>query len=229
MSLRGVDPDALVACTACPRLAAYLAEARALHPDWVNLPVLPWGDPDARILIVGFAPGYKGANRTGRPFCGDVSGAWVYAALHRRGWAASPDPAAPGQRLVGIRITNAVKCVPPQNRPTPEEVRSCRTRWLMPELAEDRAPVMIAFGAVAHQAVVDAAGARRAAHPFAHGAEHALVVGGTPRVLLDSFHPSPHNTYTGRMTLEMFDAVFARADALASAAGPGMVRACPGS
>lgn len=229
MTFAGVDSEALRACTACPRLAAFLAEARALHPDWVNLPVVPWGDPDAAVLIVGFAPGYGGANRTGRPFCGDVSGAWVYGALHRRGWATSPDAEAPEQALLGVRITNAVKCVPPRNRPTPEEVRNCRTRWLVPELEGDRASVLIAFGAVAHQAVVDCAGARRSAHPFAHGAEHALVVGGRPRALLDCFHPSPHNTYTGRMTLEMFDAVFARAAALAADARLGMVQACPGS
>ncbi|MFH1464528.1 MAG: uracil-DNA glycosylase [Pseudomonadota bacterium] len=207
---------ALHTCIACPRLAAFVAEARADHPDWHAAPVPPWGDPRASILILGLAPGYRGANRTGRPFNGDRSGAWVYRAIFEAGLAENPDPTLAGGRLMGARITNAVKCVPPQNKPTGVEIATCRGLWLAGELADPAVRVLVALGGVAHQAVVDSLGLRRAAHPFAHAAEHALPGG---RALLDSYHPSPHNSSTGRLSWEAFLGVFQRATALGRAAG----------
>ncbi len=201
-------PDVL-ACTACPRLAAFLAEARAREPaDWHNRPVAPYGDPAPRVLVVGLAPGYRGANRTGIPFLGDRSGAWLYRALAAAGFATSEAPGAP---LVGARITNAVKCVPPANRPTGAEIRTCRERWLAGEIAVTPARVWLALGGIAHDTLLAAAGVPRRAHPFAHGAEHAL---GGGVMLLDAYHPSPLNTQTGRITRGAFEAVFLRAAAL---------------
>jgi uracil-DNA glycosylase family 4 len=216
-----MESSDLATCTACPRLAAFVAEARAQHPDWHAAPVPPWGPADAAVVCVGLAPGYRGANRTGRPFSGDQSGSWVYGALHAMGWARSADPLEAGGALCGARITNAVKCVPPQNKPTPAEQRTCRERWLRAELVDGPARVFVAFGAVAHDALLGLAGVSRSAHPFTHGAEHRFELGGRPRVLLDSFHPSPLNTQTGRMTRDQFHAVFARAKALVDAAAAG--------
>jgi uracil-DNA glycosylase family 4 len=202
--------DPLFSCTACPRLAAYLAQARIDHPGWHNKPVLAYGDPGAALLIVGLAPGFRGANRTSRPFCGDRSGGWVYQALHACGLAESADPLEAGGALTGARITNAVKCVPPQNRPTGVETRSCRERWLAKELADPRLRVILSLGGLSHQAVIDTLGHRRKDHPFGHAAEHRLG----SLILLDSYHPSPHNTNTGRLNWEQFLAVFERANAL---------------
>ena len=200
-----IDRDAVLACTACPRLAAFLAEARQRDPEFHNRPVPPWGLPDAAIVVVGLAPGYRGANRTGKPFCGDVSGAWVYETLFRYGLATSAEP---GATVLDACITNAVKCCPPANRPLPIEIRTCRERWLVHEL--DEARVVVAFGGIAHASVLKAAGGKGT---FAHLAEHSLSGG---RTLLDSFHPSPLNTYTGRMSRAAFEAVFARARELTS-------------
>jgi uracil-DNA glycosylase family 4 len=207
--------DSLFTCTACPRLAAYIAQARLDHPDWHNKPVAAYGDPLAPLLVVGLAPGFRGANRTSRPFCGDRSGGWVYQALHACGLAESPDPLEAGGALTGARITNAVKCVPPKNRPTGVETRTCLERWLVPELEDPRLRVIISLGGLSHQAVLDALGARRKDHPFAHAAEHELG-----RItLLDSYHPSPHNTNTGRLSWEQFLGVFQRAVRLTGQAG----------
>ncbi len=205
----------LFSCTACPRLAAYLAQARIDHPRWNNRPVLAWGDPEAALLIVGLAPGFRGANRTSRPFSGDRSGGWVYQALHACGLAESPDPMQAGGALLGARITNAVKCVPPQNKPTGPETRTCRERWLKVELADPRLAVVLSLGGLSHQAVVDTLGGRRKDHPFAHGAEHRLG----SLTLMDSYHPSPHNTNTGRLSWEQFLGVFQRATRLAGLPG----------
>jgi uracil-DNA glycosylase family 4 len=142
----------------------------------------------------------------------------VYGALHAMGWARSADPLEAGGELCGARITNAVKCVPPQNKPTPEEQRTCRDLWLRAELADGPARVFVAFGAIAHDALLALAGAPRSAHPFAHGAEHRIVLGDRPRVLLDSFHPSPLNTQTGKLSRAQFHAVFTRAKALVDTA-----------
>ncbi len=195
----------LEACRACPRLAAFLDERRVIAPDHWNRPVPARGPADAPVLIVGLAPGLGGANRTGRAFVGDASSVWLAAALVALGLD-TPD----GEPRV--RITNAVKCVPPANRPTPGERRTCRESWLAPELAGSPAAVVVALGALAHAEVAAVGGARL---PFRHGAEDEVVLGGRPRTLLASYHPSPQNTNTGRLTRAMFEAVLARASALA--------------
>lgn len=202
-------------CVACPRLADFLAGSQARDPGFYAHPVPACGDPEGPVLVVGLAPGYRGANRTGLPFCGDASGRWLYRELHARGWASDPDPEACGGVLRGVALTNIVKCCPPRNLPTGEEVRTCRELWLRDEVERHPARVLIALGGVAHRALVDLAGARRAELPFAHGAEHRVVVG-RPRVLIDCFHPSPQNTNTGRLTEAMFAAVFGRAAEVAA-------------
>lgn len=202
------DPD----CRRCPRLAAHLDAVRRDHPGYHARPVPPFGDPGARLLVVGLAPGLHGANATGRPFTGDHAGIILYATLHRFGYATRPESLAAddGLELRGCRITNAVKCLPPQNKPTGPEVRECNG-FLAAELAglPDGA-VVLALGKIAHDAVLAASGARRGGHPFAHGATHRL---GT-RHLVDSYHCSRYNTQTRRLTPAMFDDVFARVGAL---------------
>jgi len=196
-------------CRRCPRLVAYLEETGARHPDYHSAPVAPFGDPRARLLIVGLAPGLHGANASGRPFTGDHAGLLLYATLHRFGFASRPVSAhaRDGLELYDCRITNAVKCVPPGNKPVGDEVNSCNG-FLATELRglPDGA-VILALGSIAHRACLRALGKRQTAHPFAHGAEHRL---GTRR-LLDSYHCSRYNTQTRRLTAEMFAAVFDRA------------------
>lgn len=198
------------ACTACPRLAAYLAECRHHHPTYHGRPVPPFGAPDASLLIIGLAPGFHGANASGRPFTGDHAGLLLYATLHTHGFASAAVSQSrdDGLRLLDCRITNAVKCVPPANKPEGSEVRRCNL-YLANELATSPAArVLLALGAIAHGAVLRALGLRPAAYAFGHGAEHPLTDG---RVLLDSYHCSRYNTQTRRLTPAMFDAVFARA------------------
>jgi len=208
-------PDAWfdAGCQRCPRLAAFLDEVRAAHPDYHAAPVPPFGPASAKLLIVGLAPGMHGANRTGRPFTGDHAGILLYESLHRLGLASRPASTArdDGLELLGCRISNAVKCLPPANKPTPAEVRSCR-RWLAAELSEGRPEVVLALGRIAHDGVLDALGLRRGDHRFAHGAEHALKGHG---LLVDSYHCSRYNTQTRRLTGEMFMAVLSRAARLA--------------
>jgi len=197
-------------CPLCPRLALFREEARAAHPDWHNAPVDNWGAPSPRLVIVGLAPGLRGANRTGRPFTGDYAGDLLYATLKRYGFARGTYAADPddGLTLVDAMIVNSVRCVPPQNKPTGPEIATCR-RFLGATLAEnDQARVFVALGRIAHDSFLAALEVRRSAYPFAHAAEHALPEG---RVLLDSYHCSRYNTNTGRLTSEMFEAVFARA------------------
>ena len=203
------DPD----CRACPRLAAHLDEVKALEPDYHCRPVPPFGDPRPGLLIVGLAPGRDGANRTGRPFTGDHAGILLYEMLHRHGFSSRPESVARDDGLVlqGVRITNAVKCLPPANRPTAEEVRTCNP-YLAAELqALPPGALVLALGKVAHDAVLRACGMKLSACRFAHGAEHVLTGG---LRLLDSYHCSRYNTQTGRLTPAMFDAVFRRARAL---------------
>ena len=200
-------------CPLCPRLVALRAEQRALHPDWFNAPVPDFGDPDAWLAVVGLAPGLNGANRTGRPFTGDHAGGLLYATLGRFGLAEGDYGGAPddGLRLTGAMIVNAVRCLPPQNKPTPVEIQTCR-RFLAPSL--DHLPnlrVVVALGQIAHQSAVKAMGGKLPKYRFAHGAEHRLPDG---RRLIDSYHCSRYNQNTGRLTAEMFEAVFARAVAL---------------
>jgi uracil-DNA glycosylase family 4 len=199
--------DDLFRCTDCPRLAAFLADVRRRHPDYHARPVAPFGDARARLLIVGLAPGLHGANRTGRPFTGDYAGILLYETLHRFGFANKPESVAPGDglELIDCRISNSVKCLPPQNKPEPAEIRTCN-RYLADELRADRhARVLLALGRVAHQAALMALGLKQGAYAFAHGARHALPDG---KVLIDSYHCSRYNTQTRRLTAEGFHDVF---------------------
>jgi uracil-DNA glycosylase family 4 len=201
-------------CRRCPRLAAFLDAVHAEEPDYYCRPVPPFGDPLARIVLVGLAPGMHGANRTGRPFTGDHAGILLYLTLHKFGLASSPQSIAAddGLKLQDARITNSVKCLPPANKPLPAEVKECNA-YLRAELQQSHsARVILALGAIAHGAVLRAFGLPPAAFRFAHAAEHDLGAG---RVLLDSYHCSRYNTQTRRLTTDMFEAVIRRARDLA--------------
>jgi uracil-DNA glycosylase len=194
-------------CRDCPRLAAFLDGVKADHPLYHARPVAPFGDIRARLLIVGLAPGMHGANRTGRPFTGDYAGILLYRTLHRFGFATTEDSLAPAGvlRLVGCRITNAVKCLPPANKPEPAEIRNCN-RYLQHDIGLlAPASAILALGTIAHRAVLLARECRPAVYPFAHGAVHALPDSLT---LFDSYHCSRYNTQTNRLTAEMFETVF---------------------
>lgn len=206
LGLSPTEPD--LDCPLCPRLAAFRAEARAREPNWHNAPVASFGDPGARVLIVGLAPGLQGANRTGRPFTGDYAGDLLYSTLLDYGFAKGKYEARPddGLALVDCRISNAVRCVPPQNKPLPAEINTCRTflaatMATMPKLAG-----VVLLGRVAHDSTLKAVGLKAAAAPFAHGAVHKA---GNIR-LYDSYHCSRYNTNTGVLTPKMFRDVFAR-------------------
>lgn len=195
-------------CPLCPRLADFRAVQRAAHPEWFNAPVPPFGTETAELLIVGLAPGLRGANRTGRPFTGDYAGDLLYATLGKFGLATGGYAAHAGDGLAldRVRITNAVRCVPPQNKPETAEIAACRP-FLAAEFATlPRLRAVLALGAIAHHAVLATKGLRRAAFPFAHGALHQLPDG---PLLADSYHCSRLNTNTGTLTTEMFEAVFA--------------------
>jgi len=196
-------------CRACPRLAGFLDEVRVAHPAYHARPVAPFGDTAPWLLIVGLAPGMHGANRSGRPFTGDHAGILLYETLHAYGFASHPTSvsADDGLQLHGCRITNAVKCLPPANKPETAEIRQCN-HYLANEIAalpDDLA--ILALGSVAHAAVLMALGLKAKTHVFGHGAVHALDDG---RVLYDSYHCSRYNTNTRRLTPDMFRAVFAR-------------------
>ena len=191
----------------CPRLACHLAEVRAAHPGYHARPVPPFGAARVHLLIVGLAPGMHGANRTGRPFTGDYAGILLYETLHRYGYANQPAGADPadGLELIDCRITNAVKCLPPQNKPTPAEVKTCNG-YLAREMATlPEKSGILALGRIAHEAVLRAAGVKGTDYAFAHGALHALPGG---RMLFDSYHCSRYNTQTRRLTPAMFQQVF---------------------
>ncbi len=198
--------NSLLRCTECPRLANFLAAVRRDHPDYHARPVLPFGDAQARLLIVGLAPGMHGANRSGRPFTGDYAGILLYATLHAFGFASQPVSVAAddGLQLIDCRITNAVKCLPPQNKPETVEIKTCN-RWLANELTAPDVRVILALGLVAHKAVLMATGLKQSAFAFAHAARHALPDG---RVLIDSYHCSRYNTQTRRLTSADFSHVF---------------------
>jgi len=195
-------------CPLCPRLAEFRAKARAKSPDWHNAPVDSFGDATAHLLIVGLAPGLQGANRTGRPFTGDYAGDLLYATLLEYGFAKGVYQARPddGLKLVDCRISNAVRCVPPQNKPLPAEINTCRqflttTIATMPKLR-----AIVALGRIAHESTLKALGLRNSAAPFAHGAVHSA---GAIK-LYDSYHCSRYNTNTRVLTPEMFRNVFAK-------------------
>jgi uracil-DNA glycosylase family 4 len=197
-------------CRRCPRLARFLDDVSRRHPDYHCLPVAPFGTARPRLLVVGLAPGLHGANRTGRPFTGDHAGILLYRTLHETGFATRAESVAPGDglRLVDCRISNAVKCLPPGNKPLPDEVRRCN-RYLVREIgALAPGAVIVALGGVAHGAVLEALSLKPGAGRFSHGAEHRLPGGLT---LLDSYHCSRLNTNTGRLTPAMFSRVMARA------------------
>ena len=195
------------ACRRCKRLALYLDRVRAEHPTYFCRPVPPFGDPRASLVIVGLAPGKHGANATGRPFTGDYAGILLYATLHRFGFASKPESkqAGDGLRLTRARITNAVKCLPPGNKPLPREVSNCNA-FLAAELASlPQGAALLALGRVAHDAIVRALGVPRKAHPFSNGAEHVLS---NDVRMFDSYHCSRYNTNTRRLTIAMFERVF---------------------
>jgi len=199
-----VSPGPAADCPFCPRLAAFRAANRTSLPDFHNAPVRGHGaGPAARLLIVGLAPGLRGANRTGLPFRGDRSGDLLWETLAQAGWTDAD-----------IHVTNAVKCVPPENKPLPAEIAACAP-FLRAELAALPAPAILALGRVAHDAILRAAGLKPSGHPFAHGAIHVL---GDGRRLFDSYHCSRYNVATGRLTPAMFRAVIGTISAAGAAA-----------
>jgi uracil-DNA glycosylase family 4 len=209
--LAGTEPPR--DCPLCPRLAAFRHAVRAEHPDWWNAPVPALGDRAAWLGIVGLAPGKHGAHRTGRPFTGDHAGELLFATLGKYGLATGTYEARPddGLRLTGAVIINAVKCLPPENKPTPEETRTCRQFLERQVAALPNLRVLVALGRIAHDSALRALGEKPARHKFGHLAEHPLPDG---RVLIDSYHCSRYNQNTGRLTAPMFEAVFARATEL---------------
>lgn len=203
-------------CTRCERLVHFLADVKAKHSHYFCKPVPPFGAAQAQLMVVGLAPGMHGANATGRPFTGDWCSDLLYGTLHRYGFASKPHSVSSDDdlKLIDCRLTNAVKCLPPANKPLPAEAKACAT-FLRHEIASLAPKAIVALGAVAHDAVLRClaehqSGWRRASYRFDHGAEH--VISGLR--LIDSYHPSRYNTNTGRLTPEMFDRVFARARAV---------------
>ena len=193
-------------CPLCPRLASFREQWRQREPEWFNAPVASFGPLDARLLIVGLAPGLQGANRTGRPFTGDFAGVLLYQTLTEFGFARGVFEARPDDSLTMLdaRITNAVRCVPPENKPTGKEINSCRS-FLAATIAEmPRLRAILALGRIAHDSVVTALGARKSDAKFGHGARAQLGA----LTLFDSYHCSRYNTNTGVLTPQMFRAVF---------------------
>ncbi len=200
-------------CPLCPRLVAFREDLRAEHPDWWNAPIPVFGDPGAWLAVAGLAPGMWGANRTGRAFTGDHAGILLYETLLRFGLAEGRYEQHPddGLRLRGVVIVNAVRCLPPQNKPTPAEIATCQRFYTAALDALANVRVIVALGQIAHGTVVRTAGGKLSQHKFGHLAEHRLPDG---RILVDSYHCSRYNQNTGRLTAEMFEAVFARATEL---------------
>lgn len=195
-------------CPACPRLVAFREELRGLHPDWHNAPVATFTSASPRLLVIGLAPGMKGANATGRPFTGDYAGDLLYQTMLDYGFAEGTYRARPddGMVLKDAMITNAVRCLPPQNKPTGPEIRTCRPYLLATLAATPSISAVLALGRIAHETFLSALDLRRADFPFAHGARHELP--GRSMSLFDSYHCSRYNTNTGRLTEEMFRSVF---------------------
>ena len=200
-------------CPLCPRLVRFRHECRAEHPEWWNAPVPTFGDPDAWLAIVGLAPGKRGANRTGRPFTGDYAGELLYGTLLKFGLAEGAYEAHPGDGLAlkGAVILNAVKCLPPGNKPEPGEVATCRNYFEAALVALPTVRVLVALGRIAHVASARALGLPTASTVFSHGAEASAPDG---RTLLSSYHCSRYNQNTGRLDAAMFEKVFQRALAL---------------
>jgi uracil-DNA glycosylase len=201
----GPDRD----CPFCARLVAFRLRQRAAEPAWFNAPVPTFAGCEVEVLVIGLAPGLRGANRTGRPFTGDYAGDLLYRTLKEFGMATGSYEARPddGLTLVRTAITNAVRCVPPENKPTGVEIATCRPFLQRTIAAFPRLKALVALGRIAHDSTLAALGCRRSAYPFAHAAEHPLDNGLT---LFDSYHCSRYNTQTGRLTPDMFRAVFRR-------------------
>lgn len=206
-------------CPLCPRLVAFREQNQRAYPRFYNGAVPPFGPIDARLLVLGLAPGLKGANATGRPFTGDFAGDVLYASLASQGLATGTyaKRADDGFTLIDTRISNAVRCVPPENKPTPEEAKICN-RFLVSEIAAmERLRVIISLGSISHAAILRTLGYKASYAKFAHGAEHAVMVAGRSAILLDSYHTSRYNMQTRRLTQAMFDAIVARAKILMDA------------
>jgi uracil-DNA glycosylase family 4 len=197
-------------CPLCPRLAAFRNALRQEYPGWWNAPVRVFGDPDAWLGIVGLAPGKHGANRTGRPFTGDFAGVLLYQTLLKYGLAEGQytESVDDGLRLAGTVIVNSVRCLPPENKPTPDEIATCRTFYAHALEALPNVKVLVALGQIAHGSAVRTAGGRLSSYKFAHLAQHRLPDG---RILIDSYHCSRYNQNTNRLTQGMFEQVFERA------------------
>ncbi len=219
MSVSGLRGSTLAAaeasysCALCPRLSAFLAQQRDAEPSWFNGPVVSFGPTAARLLIVGLAPGLRGANRTGRPFTGDYAGNLLYATLAEFGFSSGTfgAHADDGLQLVDCMVTNAVRCVPPANKPTPSEVNTCRQFLTARIEALPELRAIACLGRVSHDSTLTALGARKSAFPFQHGARHEVRSGLT---VFDSYHCSRYNTNTGVLTEPMFRAVFNQVRAL---------------
>jgi len=204
-------------CKQCTRLSNFLQSVKSKYPDYHARPVAAFGEATAKLLIVGLAPGMHGANRTGRPFTGDYAGILLYKTLHQFGFATASESvsASDDLRLIDCRITNAVKCLPPENKPIPHEIKQCN-RYLSVELrqfAHNGGLAVLALGTVAHQAVLMGLQLKAKDYPFAHGAMHPLILDnqtGQRLRLYDSYHCSRYNTQTKRLTVEMFEQVFSR-------------------
>ena len=196
-------------CQDCERLVEYLAESKQKFPDYFCKPVPPFGDKQAKLLIVGLAPGLHGANATGRPFTGDYAGILLYETLYKYGFSSAPESTSvnDGLQLMNARITNAVKCVPPQNKPTPAEIKTCNQYIQQELLALSNDNIVLALGRIAHETTLRSLGLRLKDYPFVHGAVHRLPDQFT---LVDSYHCSRYNTSTKRLTVEQFEAVFAK-------------------
>ncbi|MEM8617933.1 MAG: uracil-DNA glycosylase [Pseudomonadota bacterium] len=204
-----VPAEAPKDCDLCPRLRGFILEQQDKHPDWFNGAVPSFGDPQAELLIIGLAPGLTGANRTGRPFTGDWAGDLLYATLEKFGFCHGQYDRRPddGLDLKRAMITNAVRCVPPQNKPVGAEINQCRP-FLVARMDQlPKLKVMLCLGKISHDSTVRALGLRLKDHPFGHGSEYQIE----DRTLLSSYHCSRYNTNTRRLTEEMFEAVFARA------------------
>lgn len=196
-------------CPLCPRLVSFRATQRSAYPEWFNSPVPSFGDPKARLLIVGLAPGLRGANRTGRPFTGDHAGDLLYATLSKFGFARGTYKARPDDslQLQDCRITNAVRCVPPQNKPVGAEMKACRPFLEATIRSMENLKVILALGRIAHENTLSTLGHKRSAWTFSHNARHQFE---QDLCLVDSYHCSRYNTNTRRLTPEMFEAVFAK-------------------
>ena len=196
-------------CKDCERLAGFLVESKQKFPDYFCKPVPPFGDDNAKLLIVGLAPGLHGANATGRPFTGDYAGILLYNTLYKFGFSSAPESkhVKDGLQLIDARITNAVKCVPPQNKPTPAEIKTCNQYIQQELLSLSPEQIVLALGRVAHETTLRSLGLRLKDYPFAHGATHYLP---DQFILVDSYHCSRYNTSTKRLTVDQFEAVFAK-------------------